>query len=148
MAAYMALSLAVAARKRNLRPIACWTGRAAEARNSRGSATYRLRRSRRDGRLRKWISSAFGPHDARDKGRRGVAAPPFAPAATTYFAAVASALGMVLPIIASISDITRSGAAFCTIWPTPGNTISFAFGTVAASGCEWIWVDTVLSEPS
>jgi len=24
------------------------------------------------------------------------------------------------------SEITSSGAAFCTVWPTPGNTISFA----------------------
>ena len=31
------------------------------------------------------------------------------------------------------------------MWPTPGSTISLAFGTVAASGREWMWVDTVLS---
>ncbi len=35
-------------------------------------------------------------------------------------------LRAILSIMASISEITSSGAAFCTVWPTPGNTISFA----------------------
>ena len=32
------------------------------------------------------------------------------------------------------------------MWPTPGSTISFAFGTTAANGFEWMFGDTVLSE--
>ena len=49
-------------------------------------------------------------------------------------------------IIASISRTTSSGAAYCTMWPTPGSTISFAFGTAAANGREWMLGDTVLSD--
>ena len=45
----------------------------------------------------------------------------------------------MLPIMASISRTIRSGAAYCTMWPTPGNTISFAFGTAAANGREWMF---------
>ena len=48
-------------------------------------------------------------------------------------------------VICSISLTTRSGAAFCTMWPTPGSTISFAPGTAAANGREWMFSDTVLS---
>jgi hypothetical protein len=45
-----------------------------------------------------------------------------------------AAFGVALSaIIVSISRTTSSGAAYCTIWPTPGSTISFAFGTVAAN---------------
>jgi hypothetical protein len=53
----------------------------------------------------------------------------------------AAVLRAILPIIASISETTRSGATIWIMWPTPGSTISFAFGAVAASGREWIWVD-------
>jgi len=31
------------------------------------------------------------------------------------------------------------------MWPMPGNTSSFAPGTAAAKGREWMLVDTVLS---
>ena len=52
---------------------------------------------------------------------------------------------VIRPAIASISEATRSGAAYCTMWPTPGNTMSFACGAVAASNREWMPVVTVLS---
>ena len=66
--------------------------------------------------------------------------------AAPYLAA--AVLGAILPIIASISATTSSGAACCTMCPTSGSTISFAFGTAAANGREWMLVDTVLSAPS
>src|SRR3982074_2624465 len=59
--------------------------------------------------------------------------------------ALAAALRAILSIMASISEITSSGAAFCTMWPTLGNLISYTFGTAAANGREWMLVDTVLS---
>ena len=54
---------------------------------------------------------------------------------------------LTLSNIASISAITRSGAAYWIMWPTPGSTISLAFCAAFASGCEWMWVETVLSTP-
>jgi hypothetical protein len=59
--------------------------------------------------------------------------------------ATAAVLRAILLLIASISETTRSGTEYCTMWPTPGSTISLPLGTVVASGREWMLVDTVLS---
>jgi hypothetical protein len=45
-------------------------------------------------------------------------------------------LGEPWPVIASTSDITRSGAEYWIMWPTPGSTVSLAFFAVRPSGCE------------
>ena len=55
---------------------------------------------------------------------------------TSRYCAAAAVFEAIPDIIASISAITRSGAAYWIMWPTPGSTISLAFGAVFASGCE------------
>jgi hypothetical protein len=47
-----------------------------------------------------------------------------------------AAFGMAskFELIDSISRTTISGAAFCTMWPTPGSTINFAPAMTSASG--------------